>query len=235
MIPRNSGTSRMTNARLTNDLRGIEVASAGAHNRGMETTGAINAAIYCSCLLAGVSFARQEVPARPGVTIRLLNPAGVPAKTLLKAERVAADILAGAGVGITWVECPCVPELGPHDFWLHLLKDRPQRMDRDATGFTVLMPKRYQAVSYAGVVWPAVEEAAAGLESEVSDMLGATVAHEIGHLLLGSKAHSRSGIMRSSFQRAEMRMAASGELRFTPEQARRMRAAIMLKGMSQGY
>ena len=93
-------------------------------------------------------------------------------------------------------------------------------------GFAVLMPGRDGAVSYAGVVWPAVEEVAFSLESEVSDVLGATLAYEIGHILLASKAHTRSGIMCSRFQKADMRKAASGELRFTSEQAQRMQANV---------
>jgi hypothetical protein len=163
---------------------------------------------------------------QPGITVRVLNPAGVPAKTLRKAERVAATILDAAGITITWMECPCLPTLGRHDFWLHLLKDRPPKMQVDTTGFAVLTPERDGAVGYAGVVWPAVEEVADGLESEVSDVLGATVAHEIGHILLGSKAHTRSGIMCSRFQRTHIGMAARGELRFAPEQARRVQATV---------
>ena len=163
---------------------------------------------------------------QPGITVRVLNPAGVPAKTLRKAERVAAAILDAAGIAITWLECPCPSTLGRHEFWLHLLKHRPPKMQGDTTGFAVLMPERDGAVSYAGVVWPAVEEVADGLESEVSDVLGATVAHEIGHILLGSKAHTPFGIMCSRLQRTHIGMAARGELRFAPEQARRMQATL---------
>jgi len=164
---------------------------------------------------------------QPMITVRVLNQAGVPAKTLGKAERLAATILEAAGIAITWLECPCLPTLGRHDFWLHLLKDRPPKMQGDTTGFAVLMPERDGAVSYAGVVWPAVEEVADGLESEVSNVLGATVAHEIGHILLGSKAHTPSGIMSSRLQRAHIEMAARKELRFAPEQARRMQATVI--------
>lgn len=188
----------------------------------------MKASIQGTCLLLGLSLACQAASRpKPGITIRVLNPARVPAKTLRMAEQLAAAILDAAGVGITWLECPCLPDLGPHHFWLHLLKDRPPRMHGDATGFAVLMPERDGAVSYAGVAWPAVEEAAASLESSVSDVLGATVAHEIGHILLGSKAHTRSGIMCSRFRRTDMRMAASGELRFNPEQAQRMQNQLL--------
>jgi hypothetical protein len=187
--------------------------------------------IYSTWLVLGLGLLYAVANGKPmpakesqGITVRVINPAGVPAKTLRKAERVAATILDAAGIAITWLECPCPPALGRHDFWLHLLKDRPPQMHGDATGFAVLMPERDGAVSYAGVVWPAVEEVADGLASEVSDVLGATVAHEIGHILLGSKAHTRSGVMCSRFQRTHIGMAARGELRFAPEQARRMQA-----------
>ena len=176
--------------------------------------------------LGGSTRALSLRPPRAGVVIRVLNPAEVPANTLHKAERMAASILDAAGVVITWMECPCVPEVRSNEYWLHLLKNRPPRMHGDATGFAVLMPDRDRAVSYAGAVWPVVEEVAHGLESEVSDVLGATMAHEIGHILLGSKAHTRSGVMRSRFERAEMRLAASGELRFSPAQALRMQASV---------
>jgi hypothetical protein len=191
-------------------------------------------AIYGTLLLLGLSLGclgangGAMAPKRPkvGITIRVLNPASVPDSTLRKAEQMAAAVLDAAGVGITWLECPCPRDLRSNEFWLHLLKNRPPRMRGDTTGFAVLMPARDGAVSYAGVVWPAVEEVASSLESDLSDVLGATVAHEIGHILLGSKAHTRSGIMCSRFQRADMRKAASGELRFTPEQAQRMQANV---------
>lgn len=194
-----------------------------------------NTAKYGTWLLVGLGLGCHGAPATAGITIRVLNPARVPTKALRKAEQMAAAILDAAGVGINWLECPCLPDLGPHEFWLHLLKDRPPRMNGDATGFAVLMPEWDGAVSYASVVWPAVEEVAASLESEVSDVLGATIAHEIGHILLGSKTHTRSGIMGSRFRRTDMRMAARGELRFTPEQARRMQAAASMTLVTQQY
>jgi hypothetical protein len=194
----------------------------------------MKAAIWSIWLVLGLSLdclersasALSLRPSRAAVVVRVLNPAEVPANTLHKAERMAAGILDAAGIGITWMECPCVPGVGINEYWLHLLKNRPPRMRSEATGFAVLMPGRDGAVSYAGAVWPAVEEVADSLESDVSDVLGATVAHEIGHILLGSKAHTRSGVMRARFERAEMRLAASGELRFSPAQALRMQAKV---------
>ena len=60
----------------------------------------MKAPIKGSWLLVGLSFACHGALAKPGIAIRVLNPAMVPAKTLRQAERVAAAILQAAGVGI---------------------------------------------------------------------------------------------------------------------------------------
>ena len=187
-------------------------------------------------ILLGLTAVWQSAAAEPGITMRVLNPAMVPGKTLLRAERLAAAILGQAGVEVTWLHCDSAPDpcrqqdLTSNEFWLHLLKNSPPALRGDATGFAVLMPRRDGAVSYAGVSYPAVEDVASGLEADVSDVLGATMAHEIGHILLGSKAHSRSGVMSSRLQKAEVRMAGRGELRFTAQQAERIRRELSRRG-----
>jgi hypothetical protein len=60
----------------------------------------------------------------------------------------------------------------------------------------------------------------------LGDTLGAVIAHEIGHLLLGSNSHAPFGIMRAHWQGEELRMLARGALLFTPEQAARMQLRL---------
>jgi hypothetical protein len=61
-------------------------------------------------------------------------------------------------------------------------------------------------------------------EFEVPIILGCAIAHEVGHLLLGSNSHSGSGIMQRRWERKEMRHAMTGTLLFTPEQAKLIQA-----------
>jgi hypothetical protein len=56
----------------------------------------------------------------------------------------------------------------------------------------------------------------------IARILGHTMAREIGHLLLGTNAHSRIGIMRPNWQGQELREIGMGTLLFTPEEARSM-------------
>jgi len=60
-------------------------------------------------------------------------------------------------------------------------------------------------------------------------ILGDVVAHEIGHLLLGSRAHSATGIMRGWWDRAQLQRALTGRQLFTPEQSARIRAATEVR------
>jgi len=60
----------------------------------------------------------------------------------------------------------------------------------------------------------------------LADILGNVVAHELGHLLLGSNSHAVAGIMRVRWQGEELRRLARGGLLFTPEQGERMRGKL---------
>lgn len=58
------------------------------------------------------------------------------------------------------------------------------------------------------------------------NMLGALMAHEVGHLLLPVDSHSSSGLMRARWNRGELELAQHGRLRFTADQARLIRAKL---------
>jgi hypothetical protein len=53
------------------------------------------------------------------------------------------------------------------------------------------------------------------------------MAHEIGHLLLGTNAHSALGIMRPHWQGEELRRIGMGTLLFTPQQVRHIQARLV--------
>ena len=59
-----------------------------------------------------------------------------------------------------------------------------------------------------------------------ASIVGHVMAHEIGHLLLGSNAHSRHGIMQARWKRDQLRSIATGGLLFTRERAVQMRSKV---------
>ena len=60
----------------------------------------------------------------------------------------------------------------------------------------------------------------------LTDILGTVMAHELGHLLLGSNSHTPLGIMRGHWQPEELRRLARGGLLFTAEQGHHMQGKL---------
>lgn len=69
----------------------------------------------------------------------------------------------------------------------------------------------------AYVFFPRVESVARFHDRQLGTLLGAAVAHEVGHLLLPTGAHSSLGIMRADLEVRSLR--STGLTRFTPSQA----------------
>jgi hypothetical protein len=176
-------------------------------------------------------FLSAAAQAEVQVTVRIVNADVVPERIRTVSERVASEILASAGVGVTWVECPegestrCRSPRGRKEFWLHLLNCSPPRRMRDSTGFAVLYPIGDKRDGYAGVFYQKVTEEAGNEDIDPAVVLGATMAHEIGHVLLGSNAHAIIGAMRARLRREEFDAAVRGALRFTPQEKEAIRRA----------
>ena len=73
-----------------------------------------------------------------------------------------------------------------------------------------------------------IERTAVGALS-LEQVLGHAMAHEVGHLLLGSNSHSLRGLMRGKWSPEDLQRAAKGDLLFTPEQAKRMRGNVIAR------
>jgi hypothetical protein len=52
------------------------------------------------------------------------------------------------------------------------------------------------------------------------------IAHEIGHLLLGTNSHSGKGLMSASWDLGDMRAIARGRLNFGSDESAKMRAEV---------
>ena len=66
--------------------------------------------------------------------------------------------------------------------------------------------------------------AASGVDARV--LLGRVLAHEIGHLLLGTNAHGRTGLMRAVWSRSALQRNQPGDWRVTPREAHAMHQSL---------
>ena len=159
------------------------------------------------------------------ITVLVNDSAGVEASVLSRAEREAARLFSSAGVGIQWVDCAgageCRHSLGPSEFVLHIVLTGETRTD---SVFGEAFLGEDGRGKYGDVFFDRIQRSQENID--VGRLLGAVSAHELGHLLLGSHAHSRFGIMEPVWEKGSLRRIGMGTLLFTPEQARLMKARI---------
>jgi hypothetical protein len=80
--------------------------------------------------------------------------------------------------------------------------------------------------AYTDVSYNSAEELDQEWHVGLARVLGHVMAHELGHLLLGSNAHSRQGIMCPRWHGDELHLASKGSLLCSEEQARFMRERL---------
>jgi hypothetical protein len=150
------------------------------------------------------------------IAIRIAAPESVPREVLARASGLAARIFERAGVRVVWG--------APGDLELQILPGTPPNITGDGLGFAILQPT---GTGYAAVSYPRVVAAAGQCEQDHSVVLGAAMAHEIGHLLLGAKSHAAGTVMSPRLGCPELRRAARSELWFSPGEAGRMRTEVL--------
>jgi hypothetical protein len=185
-------------------------------------------AFTLACVMArGAGIRPYE---RLWITVRVLGGSQVPARTAAEAERVAGVIFQKAGIAIRWLDCDasraCREPLGEREVWLHVLEQPPARFSADALGYTVVTHETHNAGGYAAVSWLAVRLVTESMDVDPGAVLGATMAHELGHLLLESPGHTLVGVMAARLGPEQSTRAARGELRFSDDQAERIRQEI---------
>lgn len=190
-------------------------------------------------LLLSISLAPtlMAVPASRGassqINIRVVDFAHVPEAIFSHAEIDAARILTKAGVDVRWLDCRvadfrpdnvCNQDLGPLDFWIRIVPAIPRGMKRDTFGYVTFDPLQ-RTGKYANVLYERGKDVAETSRADVFTSIGAAMAHEIGHLLLGP-SHTSKSIMSARWRHEELQQLGQGSLLFTREQALALRVEI---------
>jgi hypothetical protein len=168
----------------------------------------------------------------PKITVLVNNSAGVSRTVLRKAEFDAGQIFHAAGVEIEWEDCQsgavvdvCQQVPGANQLVLVLHIVPTGRTSTDSV-FGVAFLGEGGIGRYCNVFFDRVEETERESGTGAAHLLGAVVAHELGHLLLGSHAHAHAGIMTPTWQEQSLRAIEMGTFFFTREQSAFMRARL---------
>ena len=197
--------------------------------------------------LAGLSFwpalarTRPPDPKEPSLKVSVLvyNYAQVPPATLARAEEQAKALFGKAGLETQWWDHfrskaefrddPAGRFESARFLVVVRLLPKPRAVLRSTTLGEALACEPGAEMCIAQVFLDRVIERTAVGAISLEQVLGHAMAHEVGHLLLGSNSHSPRGLMRGKWSPEDLRRAAKGDLLFTPEQAKRMRGNVIAR------
>jgi hypothetical protein len=196
----------------------------------------MKAVIFFMSILMTASTVHGAPSSAAPVAIRTYNYAAVSADELAAAKSEAAHIFTRAGIPLAWTECrvpgedagaSCTePLLVGRDMMLRLVDRVPVSGDRIvALGESMLDREQRGGVLMTIDVFP-VRAVAAGASTSWPTLLGRAIAHEIGHLLLGSAKHPRLGLMRALWSHDELRGVKPADWGFSAREAALMRQGL---------
>lgn len=172
--------------------------------------------------------------------VRVYDYTRLPDNTILKAETLAQQIFQKAGVETEWVRCPveggeedrfpgCRKPGSESDIILRIL---PRCMDsrgfsNSAFGYALPdtggLPAQHAYVFFDRIEQAAKRSLRTARCISQAVLLAHVMAHEIGHLLLGTNSHSERGIMRARWSPEDLHEMELGQMLFLAEQARVIR------------
>lgn len=165
------------------------------------------------------------------ITVVVNNSVGVPTVVLRQAEVEAERIFALSGIHILWLECapelgtedPCQRVPGANEFVVHFV--RAGKTSLDSTFGTAFVGRDGDG-KYCDIFLDRIQETVRTTRTGLGQLLATVIAHELGHLLLGSPSHSFFGIMVPHWNQEELQRIAMGDLLFSKAEALRMRMRL---------
>ena len=173
------------------------------------------------------------------VVVRTFNYAEVRGDELAAARAAAARIFGRAEIAVTWIDCrvpgsdqgaSCTEplEVG-RDLMLRLVDDSPSAKAgglRALTLGTSMLDRQRRTGVLMTVDLGPLRQIAGHTSSEPATLLGRAIAHEMGHMLLGTGEHSKEGLMRAVWSREELRGLKPAHWEFSKKEADRMRHGL---------
>lgn len=185
--------------------------------------------------LAGTSLAAggRAAVIPDGLVIRVYDNAGIAPGDRARAIAQAREILTRAELEAEWLDCPargvkaawaCAAPIGWNELVVRLTRIPARDGNARALGSSVIDAKTAVG-TFATVYVDRVELVAQQGRTDMSTMIGRLMAHEVGHLVLGTNNHSDSGLMREIWTLAELTRNSAQDWTFSPIQRETLRAS----------
>jgi hypothetical protein len=188
------------------------------------------AALTISILTGAVSSAEAQDAT---LVIRVYDEVGLGSETTNRTLPRLEAIFRAAGIRIEWRDCRtqdlhlarCAGAPLPHEAVARFLPG-PSTVSAHGCG-AALLPNSATA-HYVTIFLGCLNNAAEALGVGADVVFAGTLAHEIGHLLLG-RAHRSVGLMQARPRSIDWRRAAHNGLLFTEAESQRLRAALIAR------
>ena len=205
---------------------------------------------FLSLLAATIPAAAEKVSS---AVIRIYDGGATDAETRADALHTAAAIIADSGVDAGWHDCTpvvtaprCNPVREPRDLMIRILPASAPgslqpadgiRGDQVAHGMTLGFAVMHgeSGTGVLGTIFmDRVRMTAERTGVPLAVLLGRAIAHEAGHLLLGTGGHARSGLMREVWTDKELTQDRPGDWLFTARERRLLGMASAVRAASSG-
>jgi hypothetical protein len=163
------------------------------------------AAIVAVVLMTSTRTPASSAVIDDSLLVRIYDNAGILASELASALRTTHDIMRRADLIVDWVQCRarrdglvpavCDQPLSSSDVVVRLIEGSDKETgERRALGYSLFDSNGISG--FATVYVDRVDWLARRAQYPRAPLLGRAIAHEIGHLLLRSNAHTEGGLMR---------------------------------------
>ncbi len=199
--------------------------------------------------VSGPAFARQPssrapepAPLPSKITVHVYNYARVPHPTLARAGHEARRLFLKVPIETEWLDSQlseserpritlCEHSLGPAHVIVNILPySVAEGFESHDDDFGVaLVPTDGDFGACAYIFYSRIKAFAGRMGVGETPLLAHTLAHEVGHLLLGLNSHSATGLMSGKWSLKELQSAECGWLDFTPPQSEYIRTAALVR------
>jgi hypothetical protein len=176
------------------------------------------------------------------LTIRIWDLVQADSETWNHTMAAVEGVFRPSGINLIWLHCAvddtpenlaCSSPTGPNDISLRIYRRTKADFkikSHSKGGFSLLLsPEGGKGIIH--VFFDRMTEVSQSHKVPLELVLGITVAHEIGHLLLPHQPHALAGIMRAELDSADWRLAAQGWLGFTDGQKEIITAGLQARSL----
>jgi hypothetical protein len=206
----------------------------------------MNSSLQITCLAGTLALLADSASGKAGrvidpeqtLVIRIYDKAQVPAAAIHLATMETARLFRAAGIRISWehlsAESPedkgtdmsavafRQPDKRPY-LVIRLMRQTPATVFREALGYSLPFAHRGAHVL---IFYDRVEALAQRVNAAIYVILGHAMAHELGHVLLGSSEHTSGGLMQARWTPTSWRLASAGLVVFDRAEITRIRTGL---------